>query len=276
MFELLQYPFALRAFLAGIMASTLLSFMGVFVSMKKIAFLGEGVAHASLAGIAIGVLVAVNPLAIAIIYAVLFVLLLYILEKKTAIHSDTLIGILFTGSLALGVVILSFRKTYQPELMSFLFGNILTIRHEELIIMASVIVILLIYSGRYLKQILFSFFDSEAAFLSRIPVAVHEVLMYIFLAIAIVLGVKIVGIILVSGLLLIPNAIGKLVARSLHELFFLSLFFGEFIVIIGLILSYIFNVPSGPSIVLFGTIIFFFMLLVKSFFVDSPARMKHR
>ena len=135
MLEILQYPFMQRALIAGVVLALLLAVLGIFVILRKMSFWGDGIAHASLAGIAIGLFAGYNPLITAIIFAVIFALLVYFLERKTSLSSDVIIGILFTASMALGIVLINLKNTYQPDLLSFLFGNILAIKTGELYLM---------------------------------------------------------------------------------------------------------------------------------------------
>jgi len=242
--------------LAGIFLAVLLGFLGVFAVLKKMSFFGDGIAHASLAGIAIGLIASWNPLWTAIIYAVVIAILIYFLEKRTKLSVDAIIGILFTASLAIGVILISTQKGYQPELISFLFGNILSVSLYELIVMIVFSVFIVLFLAIFYKKLSLIAFDKEGAYLAGINVGLFEILFNIFLAIAIVLGVKILGIILVSALLIIPASIGKIISKSFRGLVFWSIIVGEVTVILGLILSYIFDLPSGAVIVLCGAVIF--------------------
>jgi zinc transport system permease protein len=119
MFEIIQYPFMQRALLAGIILGLLLAALGIFVILNRMAFFSDGIAHASLAGVAIGIFTSQNPLLTAIAFSILFAMLIYFLEKKLKLTSDTTIGIIFTSGMALGVLLMSLQKGYQPELISF-------------------------------------------------------------------------------------------------------------------------------------------------------------
>ena len=143
--NLISYPFVLRAIFAGIITAALLAFLGVFVVLRKMSFFSDGIAHASLAGVAAGILLSSQPLLWAIIVGVIFAVLVYWLERRTSISVDAIIGILFTASLALGVVLINLKSGYQPELISFLFGNILTIQYADIwLILAAALVIVLL------------------------------------------------------------------------------------------------------------------------------------
>ncbi len=256
MIEILQFPFMQRAVLAGIFLAALLGFLGVFAILKKMAFFGDGIAHASLAGIAIGLVASVNPLWTAIIFSAVIAVLIHFLEKKTKLSIDAVIGIIFTASLALGVILISLQKGYQPELISFLFGNILSVNFYELVIMIIFSIIIILFLAIFYKKLSLIAFDKEGAYLAGININLFEILFNIFLAVAIVLGVKILGIILVSALLIIPASIGKILSGSFRGLVWWSIIVGEIMVLLGLILSYVFDLPSGAVIVLCGAIIF--------------------
>jgi ABC-type Mn2+/Zn2+ transport system permease subunit len=221
MLEILQYAFMQRAIIAGIVLACLLAWLGVFVIMRKMSFFSDGIAHASLAGVAVGVVAGIHPLTTALIFSVIFSIVIYSLEKKTTLSSDAIIGILFTSGMAFGVVLISFKSGYQPDLVGFLFGNILAIRTADL------------------------------AVISALSAGIMA-----FLAVSVVLGLKILGIILVSALLIIPASTAKLVSKSFKGLIVQSVVFSEIVVILGITLSYYLDSPTGPMIVLVGTGVF--------------------
>ncbi len=254
---MLSYPFMQRAFAAGLMLGLLLASLGVLATLRKMAFFGEGVAHASLAGIALAIFAGVAPLPVAIGWAVLIAVIIFWLERSTRLSSDTLIGILFTASMALGVIIMSQSAGYQPELISFLFGSILAIRPEDILIIAAFTAIILMWFGGSLKQLTYIAFNEDAAAVAGMKTKTQTLLLYIALAIATVLGVKILGIILVSALLVLPPATGRLLSTSFKSYLWMSLLISEIVIVAGLTLSYFYDIPSGATIVLFGACLFF-------------------
>ncbi|MBU0649360.1 metal ABC transporter permease [Patescibacteria group bacterium] len=266
MIEILQYPFMQRAILGGMILALLLAFMGIFVILRRMAFFGDGIAHASLAGIAIGLLAAYNPLIVAIGFGVALAIVIFYLERKTTLSSDVIIGILFTASMALGVVLISLKNGYQPELISFLFGNILAIKTSELVLMSGFAILVMIFLIYFYRQIAYITFDREGARVSGVNTEVLDLIFYIALAVAIVLGVKILGIVLVSALLIIPASCGKLVAGSFKNLVMASVIFAEITVLGGIGTSYAFNLPTGAIIILFGTALFFLILFGRKLF----------
>jgi len=263
MFEIFQYTFMQRAILAGIVLAVLLAWLGTFVIMRKMSFFSDGIAHASLAGIAIGILANVQPLTVAIIFSVLFALTIYYLERKTTLSSDAIIGMLFTAGMSLGVLLISLKGGYQPDLMSFLFGNILAIRTSDIFIITGLSVVIISFLLYNHRRITLVALDSDTAYLDGIRVNLLQVAFYIILAVSVVLGVKILGIVLVSALLVIPASTAKLVSRSFKELIFKSILFSEATVLVGILISYYIDSPTGPVIVLVGTAIFFSIFFYK-------------
>jgi ABC-type Mn2+/Zn2+ transport system permease subunit len=251
-----------RALIAGILLALLLAVIGIFVILKKMAFFGDGIAHASLAGIAIALLAGTNPLLVAIIYSVLIAIVIYFIERKTNLSSDTIIGIFFTASMSFGVILMSYQDGYQPELVSFLFGNILAIKSIELFYIAGFTILLLAYYLIFFRKIALVTFDREMAYISGVNATAIELVMYVSLAIAVVLGVKILGIVLVSALLIIPPSIAKTTSQSFKSLIFTSIVISEVITILGIFLSYHFNWPTGATIVLTGTMFFILSILL--------------
>ncbi|MGB0756881.1 MAG: metal ABC transporter permease [Patescibacteria group bacterium] len=265
--DILQYPFMQRAFVAGILLSISLGLIGVFVVLKKMSFFASGIAHASLAGVAIGIITSYNPLFTALITSIIFSSVLFWLEHKHKIASDTLIGIMFTAGMALGVTLISTQPGYQPSLISFLFGNILAINISELITTVVLLLAITIVVFWKKKQLTLIALDPELAHVSGVNTTKMQWLLYLMLTIVVVLSIKILGIVLVSALLIIPVATSKLLASSFRQMMFLSTTFGLISVIVGIILSYLIDLPTGPMIVLVATTLFFLIATTKRRYV---------
>ncbi|MBU1126279.1 MAG: metal ABC transporter permease [Patescibacteria group bacterium] len=262
--EILSFPFMQRALLAGAILGVLLASLGVIATLRKMAFFGEGVAHASLAGIAIAILVGFAPLPFAIIWAVIIAILIFVLERYTKLPSDSLIGILFTASMAIGVIAMSFTQGYQPELLSFLFGSILTITFTDILVIALISSAILVWLARSMRDLTFLSLNEESAAVQGVAVTAQTLMFYIALAVTTVLGVKILGIILVSALLVLPPATSRMLSSSFKSYMIFSIVISEFVIIFGLILSYLWDLPSGAVIVLLGTVFFLLATLFKA------------
>lgn len=253
---MLLYPFMQRALLTGILIGIITSLLGVLVVLRRSAFFGDAIAHASLAGVALGILTGWHPLLTATGVGVGIAMSLHIMERHTRLALDTVLGFTLPFFMAIGVLLLSLKPGYQPELMSILFGSILTVGHEHLLL---IVVITLIVFGVFLRfrpQLVFASFDEEAAQLSGIRVNVMLTGYYILLALVIIASIRAVGIILVNALLIIPAATAKMLATSLARMFVLAPVLGIFSVTGGILLSYYANLPSGPAIVVFAGLLF--------------------
>lgn len=261
--ESLQYPFIQRALIAGIILAALLALLGVFVILRRMAFFADGIAHASLVGVAIGVVFSLNPLITAVVATAVIAALIFLLERRFKFSSDVAIGILFTTGMALGVLLISLTPGYQPELISFLFGNILSIAVNELWILGSISVLVTLFIILKLPSLVLISCDEESAYLAGIRVGWLQFFLYVTTAVAVVLGIKMLGIILVSALIITPVAAAKLLAHSFKTLLIYSVILAEFIMLFGLFCSILFDWPTGPTIVLAGTTIFVIAILVS-------------
>lgn len=254
MIEILSYPFMQRAFLAGVIIAILLGWLGVYAITRKMSFVGDGVAHASLAAVALAILFGWSPLPVALIASVIIAIAIHLLGKTDTISHDTSIGVIFVAGMALGIILLQFYEGYVPELISYLFGNLLAIRTADVYIMGVVggciFAILLLLR----RQFIFLTLDPEGAAMSGIKRSPLELLLTILIAITVVLSIKVVGIVLVSGLLILPSTVGKMLSRSFAQFEWYSVMASMLFVILGLILSYYFNLPSGATIVMVGVI----------------------
>lgn len=262
--DFLTFPFMQRAVIAGVFLGLLLASLGVFVALRNMAFFGEGIAHASLAGIALALLAGVSPLPMAMAWAVILALLIYFLENKTRLSIDTMIGIFFTSSMALGVILMNLTTGYQPELISFLFGSILAVSFFDLLVIGTCTVVIMIWLILSQRQLTLLSLSEEQAIIAGVPVRLQTALFYVALALATVLGVKILGIVLISALLIIPPAISRMSTESFRSHFVWSVIFSELIIFSGLAFSFYLDFPSGATIVLLGTLVFFATAIIKA------------
>lgn len=260
---LFSYPFMQRALISGMLVAALVSVLGVFATLRRMAFFGDGIAHASLTGIAIAILVGAAPLPVALIWAVIIATILYRAERSTRLPSDTVLGILFTASMALGVVIMSFTRGYQPELLTYLFGSILAIQTSEVWLTAALAAIVLTWVVVCFRPLSYLSLAQESAEVAGVHVRTHLYVLYIALACATVIAAKTLGIALVSALIVLPAATGRQIASTFKGTVIAAIVSAEFSIIAGLIASYFFDIPSGASIVLAGTILFIGASLIK-------------
>lgn len=252
-----------HAFLAGVLLAVILALLGSFATLRRMAFFGEGIAHASLAGIAIAVVADIAILPLALAWSVLIAISIFILERKTKLPSDTTIGILFTSSMALGVLIMSFTQGYQPDLLAYLFGSILAISQLDIVLITICALVTGLFITQYHRSLIAMSLNEEQARVQGIATERLTLALYILLAVAMVLGVKMLGVVLVSALLIIPAAAARLLAASFTHYLALSVITSVCSVLVGLTLSYQYDAPSGASIVLVAAFLFFAAIIFK-------------
>ena len=266
MFELLQLEFMQRAFITGLFLAPLLAVLGSFVTLRKMSFFADGIAHASLLGVAISILAGIAPFAGALIIGIIFGILVFLLERNTTVASDALIGIIFTTGLALGIILISLQPGYQPDLISFLFGNILAITWGNVWMIGLFSMVILFILFTLFRKLILTSIAEELAWTSGISTTLINLIFYICLSVAVVLGVKLLGIILVSALIITPSVTAKLVTHSFKAYITWSIIFSLIAFMAGLFMSYYLDLPSGASIVLMATSVFIITLCSARFF----------
>lgn len=256
MIESLAYPFMQRALVAGLLVGLVASLLGVFVILRRSAFFGDAVAHASLAGVAVGVVAGLPPLLLAAAVAVGIGLSLHRLERVGRLSLDTILGFVLPFFMAVGVLVLSLRPGFQPELLSYLFGSILTVSWEGLAAIAVVSALVALVLARRGPALVFAAFDPDGAHAAGLRVAALLTMHHVLLALVVIAAISVVGVVLVNALLVIPAATAKLLARSLGRMFVLAPLLGVGSVLAGLVASYRLDVPSGPVVVVIAGIAF--------------------
>jgi zinc transport system permease protein len=246
--EALAYPFMQRALAAGLLIGFVASLLGVLVILRRSAFFGDAVAHASLAGVAAGVVLGWPPLLLAAGVAVGIGLTLHRLERVGRLSLDTILGFILPFFMAVGVLVLSLSPGFQPELLSYLFGSVLTVSWPGLATIVSVTIVVVIVLARLGHRLVFATFDPDGAHVAGINVGRLLTAYHVLLALVVIASISLVGIVLVNALLVIPAATAKLLARSLKQLLVLAPILGTLSVLAGLGLSYRLDLPSGPAI----------------------------
>jgi manganese/iron transport system permease protein len=251
-----QFAFMQRGMIASIVVGMLCAIIGCYVILRSMAFLGDALAHAILPGVAVAYLLGINLLWGALVAAILVAVLINSFTKTEKVKEDTAIGILFAAALALGIALISTIRTYAVDLSHILFGNVLSVSWQDLILILGLsfaILIILILSYRPLKVITF---DPILAKTLNLPVEGFRLLLLILLAVTIVVSLQTVGIGLVAAMLVTPPAAAALLTRRLSTMIGVSAAIGAFSSLVGLYISFYLNVASGAAIVLVATLIF--------------------
>ncbi|MGD8319423.1 MAG: metal ABC transporter permease [Gemmatimonadota bacterium] len=262
MTEFLSYAFVQRALVTGAILGVTCAVLSFFVVLRRMAFVGVGLSHAALGGVALGVVLGVPPLLAAAVFTTGVAWVIGWLRGRSEVSEDTAIGVFFPTAMALGVVLISVSPTYRQDLMAYLFGNILSVRPGEVLPTAALSVLGLGLVAYWFKELLFLGVDEEAARAAGVPATALRFLLLTLLAVTIVAAVRLVGIVLVSAFLVIPAATGQAVARSLLGMLGVAVASALVSVLAGLWLSWTMDLPSGAAIVLVSAGLFFGALAV--------------
>jgi manganese/iron transport system permease protein len=257
-----HYDFMQRALIAAFIVGGLCSTLGVFVILRKLSFIGDGVAHASFAGIVIAYLRGINFELGAAVVAVLTALGIGYINRRGAISLDTAIGVLFTGVFALGVFLISQSHASTVDLQDFLFGNILGVSPTDLVVDVAVAVGVLATVATLFRPLYYASFDPIVARASGMPVAFLDYVLLVLLALTIVVSLESIGIILVAALLVTPAAAAAQVTRRFGPMLATSVAIGIGSCLAGLLLSYYASAASGATIVLVATVAFLVLFAV--------------
>ncbi|MBV8344406.1 MAG: metal ABC transporter permease [Candidatus Eremiobacteraeota bacterium] len=252
-----------RAFVAALAVGLLCSTMGTYVILRKLAFIGDGIAHASFAGIVIAYLRGTNFYIGAGIVAVLTAVGIGFVHRRGRISLDTTIGVLFTGMFALGVYLMSQQRSYAVDLQSFLFGDILSVQPQDLWLILALSVVVAAAVVVFFRGLLYTTFDPVVAQASGIRSGAYEYALLVMLALTIVVSLQAVGIVLVAALLVTPAAAAYQLTSRFAPMMALAAVFGALSTVGGLYLSYYVRASSGATIVLLATLLFFAAIAAK-------------
>jgi manganese/iron transport system permease protein len=233
-----HYDFMQRALLVAIVVGGLCSTLGTFVILRKLSFIGDGVAHASFAGIVIAYLRGINFEVGAAVVAVLTALGIGYINRRGGISLDTAIGVLFTGVFALGIFLISQAHSSTVDLQDFLFGNILGVSPTDFAIDLGIAALVLLTVALLFRPLLFASFDPIVAQAAGVPVIVLDYVLLVLLALTIVVSLESIGIVLVAALLVTPAAAAAQVTRRFVPMLVTSVTIGVGSCIAGLLLSY--------------------------------------
>lgn len=260
--EPLQFGFVQRGIVASVLVAVVCGVLGSFVVLKKLAFIGDALAHASFGGVALAFVLGLNVYVGAFVFALATALGIGAVTERGRVSSDTAIGVLFSGTFAFGILIISRVDEYTTDLFGYLFGDVLSITRSDLWMMASLGLVVLALVAVFYRQLLFVAFDPAVAAASGLPARSLEYLLLALLGITIVTAIQAVGIVLVVALLVTPAATAYLLTRRFHRMMLLSSGIGGLSAVLGIYLSYYLDLASGAAIILVATVFFFAALVL--------------
>ena len=262
--EILAYGFMQKALLAGVAVAVICSFMGTFLVLRRYALFGDGIAHVAFGGISVGLVMGIFPLWTAFVAAILGGLGLQKLRNSAKVSGDAAVAIILVTGLAGGVLLVSASGGFSVDLFSFLFGNILLIGDDDLVLILSVSAVIVTTLIVLNRQFLHLTFNEELAKLSGVNVSLLNYLFVILAAVTVVTSMRLVGILLISALIVIPNISAMMLGKGFKKTVCISMTFSTLSVIVGIILSYYFDLAPSGTIVLIAVSILLLIMSAKS------------
>lgn len=258
--ELIQYTFFQNALLGSLLTAIACGIVGTYIVVRRLVFISGGITHASFGGLGLGFYLGFNPILTAMAFSILAAFGVEWASKSQQIREDSAIAGIWSLGMALGVIFIFLTPGYAPNLSTYLFGNILTISRTDIWASAVLVIALLSLFGLFMREIIYIAFDPNFAQTQRLPVKWLEYVMMCFIAITIVLSIRMIGIMLLMSLLTLPQITVNLLTSDYRKIMWGSIAIAFLGSVAGLVLSYYLNVPSGAFIILVLVVLF---LLVK-------------
>ena len=257
MWEALHFEFMRNALIAGILVSIICGVLGTLVVVNRIVFISGGIAHAAYGGIGLGLYLGISPPLGAVLFSVVISIVMGIASLKSKDRADTIIGVMWAVGMALGIIFVELTPGYNVDLMSYLFGSILSVPMADIWYMLSLVVAVLGTVFFFYKEFVALSYDEEFSFVVGIPVKALYFALLVLISLSVIVIIRVVGLILVIALLTIPPYIAERYTVSLGKMMVLSSLLGILFTLAGLYLSYHFNLASGATIIMVAGIAFF-------------------
>jgi zinc transport system permease protein len=263
----LGYTFIQRAYLAGSFIAVLCAMLGLFLVLRKLSLIGDGLSHVSFGAIALGLFLGFYPFYVAVPLVLIASYFILKLTEKAKMYGDAAIGVVSSLSIAGGVILASLSKGFNADLFSYLFGNILSISKQEVYLslgmsLAVLVVIVLLYNDLFSAT-----FDEEYARITGIQTERLHLILTSLTAVTVVLAVKVVGIMLVSALLILPAVTALQIARGFKAAMLIAISVSVISVLVGITTSFFLDLPAGATIVMINVMLFIVTLAIKKFFL---------
>ncbi len=265
MLDILTLQFMQNAIVGGVFIGILLAVIGVFTVVRGQSLYAEGIAHSSLAGVAVGIVFFDSPLIFAFIAAALASFLITYTKESSSISFDSAIGVIYSLFFGLGIIILSYSDSFRPEISSYLFGSILLITSQKVYLSIATTAVVLGFIYTKFKSLTFMSFDVDAARIRGVSVRAYNYLLNLIAAVVIVLGVELLGAIMITSLMITGPLLAKSLAKNFSEMFYISVLYNIFVILAGIFASYHLNLPTGATIVVISSTIYLASFTFKQF-----------
>jgi ABC-type Mn2+/Zn2+ transport system permease subunit len=261
---LVKYAFLQRALITSIIVGIICGLVGVFIILRGLVFMGAGIAHSSFAGGALGILLGINPFITIFLFSSGAAMAIGFINERGYIEDNNVaVGIIFSLTMALAILFISLIQTYNAAVTAILFGNVLIVTTEDMVLLISISVIIVMIVLFMKKELFFITFDDEMAKATGIPVRIISYIFLILISLAIVVSLKAIGAILVFAMITTPAAAAYQWSYKINRILLLSIMFGAVSSFIGLYLSFILNLPSGSTITITMSIIFVISIILS-------------
>ena len=263
-FDILSFGFMQNAIISGIAISLICSTVGLFLVLRKYSLFGDALAHSAFGGVALGLFLGVYPLWAAYVVSILSALGLTKIRQKFDISGDAIIAILLSSGIAIGIVLISLSGGFSIDIFSFLFGSILLVSTENVIMVLGLCAAIFIILITGYRKFMYITFSEEQAQVSGIPVQKLNYLLIAIAGITVVTSMQLVGVLLVSALFVIPNVTAMMFKRSFKQTIILSMSFSVFSTVAGILISYPLDIAPSGMVVLLAITLFIGSLVMKS------------
>lgn len=260
--ELFQLPFMQRALMGGVLTGLMGGLLGSFTILRQLSFFSDALGHSALLGISIGLLLDFNPSWVLLPFAVLFALAVTYFLERTHLWTDALLNIIYSSSLAIGVILLSFRDEYQGGITNLLFGDILAVQTTDLIFSALLLAVCAAFIGLTLRSQILMTLNEPMAIARGVSVTAQRTAFIVLLSLVVAVSIKAIGVLLISAFVVIPACAARLLSRKFSHYILISAGLGALSAVVGMMVSALFDLPSGPSIVAVQLAIFLLTILI--------------
>ena len=252
----------IRAFIAGIIVAGMAPLIGMFLVVRRFSYMADTLAHVSLVGVALGVLLNVNPVIAAIIFALVSAFFIERLRAYKRISGESVLSLFLFGGLAVSLVMLSLSNGFNVDLLSYLFGAIATVTSFDIIIISILSLAVIIIVARFYKEFLLLSFDEDLAKVQGVKIHTLNLVLIMLSAITVALAMRIVGLLLIGALMVIPSITAMLYKKGFFNTMILAITLSVASAVLGLFFSYYFDIASGGSIVLIAVVFFIASLII--------------
>jgi zinc transport system permease protein len=265
MLEALSYDFVQNALFAGLIVSIITGIIGSLVVVNRMVFLSGGIAHSAYGGIGLAIFLGLPMLMTTSIFCIIVTVLIAMASYQKRENLDIIIGLTWAVGMSFGILLVDLTPGYQTDLMSYLFGSLLAVSNDDITFMSILLIIVISVISIFYRDILAVSYDSQYASLRGVNTKLFYTLILILSSLTIVISIKVVGLILVIALLTIPIYIASFFAKNLFSMMIISSIFSIIFTIIGLVLSYNFDLSTGPTIIMTSSLVALVIFIFKNF-----------